>query len=82
MAKKPSRRFGPGKMKQSIQKPWICYAEFVKTPSPGRYRCVLPVPGKIVVGRETRLGKRNQGDDRPRKQNNIAMATGTFSEVQ
>ena len=47
----------------------------------GRYRCVLPVPRKIVVGRETRLGKRNQGDDRPRKQNNIAMATGTFSIV-
>ena len=44
--------------------------------------CVVPVPGKIVVGRETRLGKRNQGDDRPGKQNNIAMATGTFSEVQ
>ena len=37
---------------------------------------------KIVVGRETRLGKRNQGDDRPGKQNNIAMATETFSEVQ
>ena len=82
MAKKPSRRFGPGKMWQSIRKPWICYAEFVKTPSAGRYRCVLPVPGKIVVGRETHLGKRNQGDYRPGKQNNIAMATRTFSEVQ
>ena len=42
---------------------------------PGDIDRVLPVPGKIVVGRETRLGKRNQGDDRPRKQNNIAMAT-------
>ena len=46
-------------------------------PSPS---CLLKLP--IVVGRETRLGKRNQGDDRPGKQNNIAMATGTFSAVQ
>ena len=49
---------------------------------PGDIDAFFPVPGKIVVGRETRLGKRNQGDDRPGKQDNIAMATGTFSEVQ
>ena len=43
---------------------------------------ILPVTGETAVGRKMHLGKQNQGDCQPGKQENTAKTTRTFSEVQ